>query len=154
MQTDHTQVTYHPGPDVCPAKLSPLSIRPGLIPRWAHNPLSEKKRGSASIVKFKATSTVHLVLPRPTPVCLRSPGASRAPFHQSPPTALPLKLGRTLALCRPVKLVPSCKSTAPMPADRWSSLVLKAAGPVWVVKGRLVAAFHMATVPKPSLLYS
>lgn len=51
-------------------------------------------------------------------------------------------------------LVPFWTSSAPVPADRRESQALKAAGPVWIVKGGLEAAFFMTTVPKSSLLSS
>lgn len=128
-------------------KLSPLSIRAGLIPRQVYNPYL-KKKGLLVLSSSELTPTAHLTLP------------SLPSFHEvqglkgpSPPlftTCSATKLER--GPCRTVRLVPSWRLSVPSPADRRASQVLKVAAPMWVVEGTLEAAIHTTTIPTPCLI--
>lgn len=122
-------------------------------PQVGSQPLIWKKRGLLvlSNSKLDLHCSLHLVL-TPLPVFYDFQGLK----GPRPPVSncCSATQARTLAPCRLVKLVSSWTSSAPMPADHRDSLVLKAAGPVWIVIGSLEASFHVTTVPKSSLPYS
>lgn len=149
VQTGHIQITYHPGPQLSarPSEAKSTFHKTRPHPQVGSQPLIWKKSDLLVLSSSKSTSTAHLV--SALAVFFHFQGLEGPRVYCCSATH-----ARTLAPCRPVKLVPSRTSSAPMPADGRDSLVLKAAGPVLFDKGGLKAAFHIPTVLKSSLLYS
>lgn len=136
-----------------PSEAKSTFHKTGPHPQVGSQPLIWKKRGLLVLSRSKVTSTPHLVLPHSLPV-LYDFRDLKGPQSTVSSNCCSATQAGTLPPCRPVKLVPSWTSSAPMPADSRDSLVLKVAGSVWIVKGALEAAFHTTTVPKSSLLYT